>query len=133
MKCVILINSKLPKGQAANTCAVIGMSFGKLFPEVIGHDLFDQESNLHRGITSKPVPVLKTGNDILLLTYRRLCNEHPDIVTIPFSETAAKSRSYTEYEQRLSQTESKELTLYGLGIYGNADIVANYTSELKLF
>lgn len=58
-KCVMIIDENLPLGLIANTAAIMGISLGKEFPEVVGLDVIDQSGNLHPGIIEFPVPILK--------------------------------------------------------------------------
>jgi len=134
MKFVILINNNLTKGIAANTCAVIGMTLGKLVPEVIGKNLVDKNKNVHPGITSKPVPVLKSNEDVIKKIYLEIQNRNSKtIITVPFSQTAQRSKNYKDYANALSVQKTSEIIFNGLGIYGKKEIIEEYTKELKLF
>ncbi len=59
LKCVMVIDNRLPAGLIANTAAILGISLGRNMPQVVGADVHDQDGGLHPGIIEFPVPILK--------------------------------------------------------------------------
>lgn len=59
MKIVMVINKELPIGLIANTAAVLGISAGKIYEEIVGDDIQDSDGNIHTGITTKTIPILE--------------------------------------------------------------------------
>lgn len=134
MRIAIIVNRKLRPGPAANACAIIGMTIGRLRPRAIGRAVEDAGGLAHQGITSLPVPILAADEEVLKRLFLEASKESSDrIVAIPFSETARVSRTYDEYEERLSRTGFDELSLCGLGLCGDPDEVRRLTSSLALF
>lgn len=43
LKTVMIVNKELPVGLIANTTAVLGISLGNLFPDIVGHDIQDAD------------------------------------------------------------------------------------------
>lgn len=41
LKCVMVVDESMPLGIIANSTAVMGVTIGKLFPEVVGQDVID--------------------------------------------------------------------------------------------
>ena len=46
-KCVMVIDERLPVGVIANTAAILGITLGKQFPEVVGADVTDASGCTH--------------------------------------------------------------------------------------
>ena len=40
-KCVLVIDEAMPRGLAANTAAILGITWGRLRPELVGEDVTD--------------------------------------------------------------------------------------------
>jgi len=59
LKCVMVVDEAMPQGIIANSTAVMGVTIGKLFPEVVGQDVVDQTGYRHQGIIEFPIPILK--------------------------------------------------------------------------
>ena len=57
-KCVLVIDEAMPRGLAANTAAILGITWGRLRPELVGEDVTDAAGAIHPGIIRTPVPVL---------------------------------------------------------------------------
>ena len=133
MKLVIIINSSLPKGLCANTAAIIGMSIGKLNPEFIGYDIKSHEDVTYSGITSRPVPVLKTDEQNLKEIFKNISVNHSETITsIPFTKTAQMSKTYDDYSEKLKKSNIENLDLNGLGLIGPKDIIDKITDGMKL-
>lgn len=64
-KCVLVIDGALPAGVAANTAAILGITLGKRFPEIVGPDVADAAGRVHTGITGSPIPILKGDRALL--------------------------------------------------------------------
>lgn len=65
MKCVMIINEKLPRGLIANTSAVLALSIGDKIKGIIGEDVTDQDGQLHRGITQLSIPLVNYGPNLV--------------------------------------------------------------------
>ncbi|MBN1501689.1 MAG: DUF2000 domain-containing protein [Spirochaetes bacterium] len=134
MKQIILINRNLTPGIAANTCAVIGMTFGKLNPEIVGCDISDKSNFVHSGITAFPVPVLSANSDEIREIYKKVQNEFNGIIqAVPFTKIAQSSKNYEEYRYRMSQTDISEIEFNGLGLRGDKKTINQLSGHMKLF
>ena len=49
-KCVLVIDEAMPRGLAANTAAILGITWGRLRPELVGEDVTDAAGAIHPGI-----------------------------------------------------------------------------------
>ena len=130
-KCVIVIDENLPTGIIANSSAALSMSIGKTHPELVGHDLIDNEGNHHKGITQIAIPILKGGNK--LHTMRRAVREHEDDLTIiDLIDATSTTVSYAEYAQKMQETPIQNLVYYGIALYGKKKIINKLTGSLGL-
>ena len=55
----VVYDEQLPLGIIANTAAVMGITFGKTMPEVVGAVVRDESGHTHLGIIEFPVPILR--------------------------------------------------------------------------
>ena len=132
MKVVMILNSDLGPGLAANTAAVLGISLGHSDPSIIGPDLYDRTQTLHPGITRQNVPVLTADTPAMKTIFNR-GRTIPDLEVIGFNTIAHKSRDYETYTQNLARAQTRELEFSGLCIKGDAAAVNTLTGSLKLY
>lgn len=132
-KCVLIVDGHLPIGLAANTAAVLAMSLGRLHPELIGADLFDQDGQMHPGITTTVLPILKSQPEQLVDIARRV-RELPsgEVLMIDVTTTAQQSKTYEEYQSALSTSSTTDLTYIGLCLFGHAPRIKSLTGSLAL-
>jgi hypothetical protein len=74
MKCVMVINHKLPLGLIANTAAVLAVSIGHKINDIVGEDVKDQDGYLHSGITQVSIPLLKGDNELIHSIRQKILN-----------------------------------------------------------
>lgn len=133
MKIVMIINKELPIGLIANTAAVLGITAGKMFSEIVGHDNFDADGNVHSGITTKTIPILSgTKAQIKSIRDRLYGEDYLDSTVIDFSEVAQKSLDYDAYTALLANSESADIDYLGICIYGPMRKVNKLTGYLGL-
>lgn len=132
MKCVMIIDDTLEQGMIANISAVLALSLGNKSCVSIGQDTIDASNNLHEGIISTPVPILKGNNKLLSKIRNELFINNSDIVVIDYSHLANSIHNYQEYVEISSKTKSEEYSYLGLALYGPKKIINKYTGSLPL-
>ncbi|MDF2871067.1 MAG: hypothetical protein K0R05_2642 [Anaerocolumna sp.] len=133
MKCVMVIDSELPNGIMANTASILGITLGKQFPELVGEDVIDGSSQVHLGITTIPVSMLRGDNIILKSLRKRLYEpEFNDLLVVDFSDVAQSCNIYSEYVSKAAVTEEEKHNYYGVAIYGNKKKVNKLTGSMPL-
>ncbi len=133
MKCVMIINAKLPVGLIANTSAVLALSIGERIQGIIGEDVPDKDGSLHRGITTLPIPLLKGESDSIRAIRNKLLTANTDdIFFVDFCDLAQQSKNYEEYRAKLQQSSSAQLTYLGIAIYGPSEKVRKLTGNIGL-
>ena len=129
-KCVILLPSGLGAGVAANIAAILGVTLGKLRPDLVGPDVFDQEGGCHRGIIAFPIPVLSAQAELLRELRGKALAE--GLTAVDFSDLAQGCRTYEEFTEKLSGRTEGELVYLGLALYGERKKIDHLTGNLPL-
>ena len=131
-KCVLVIDQDLPLGVMANTIAVLSLSLGKLFPEMIGDNFNDQSGNMHHGITTIPIPILKAAGSLLKDMRQAIQAYTPNVTIIDLIHATRTTKSYADYVQNFTHTESQNLEYLGLALYGEKKSINKFTGSLGL-
>ena len=131
-KFAILISEEIPFGLVANTAAVLSLSLGKEHPELIGPDLVDANRNIHKGITTINIPILKTTEQRLREIRDGLRSYGSEISIVDFTNAAQTTRTYEEYAKKLIETPIDDIKYLGIAIYGEKKLVTKFTGSLPL-
>lgn len=132
-KCVMVIDEKLPLGLIANTAAIMGITLGEKFPEVVGKDVMDKNAHEHLGIIEFPVPILKGNADGIKEIRQRLYDEaFSDVLCIDFSDVAQSCKTYDEFIGKMKDVDSEDLNYLGVCICGTKKKVNKLTGSLPL-
>jgi len=132
-KCVMVIDEDLPFGIIANTAAVMGVTLGKCFPNIVGANVFDKTDKCHLGIIEFPIPILK-GNSAFIkeLRERLYSPEFSELTVIDFSDLAQSCKVYDEFIEKIAGVSETELNYYGIAMYGNKKLVNKLTGSIPL-
>lgn len=132
-KCVVLVDAGLPVGILANTAAILGITLGKMMPEVVGEDVIDGSGRGHLGIIEFPVPVLKgTPEQLREIREKLYREEFWDLTVADFSDLAQGCKTYEEYVGKIRSTPGSELRLFGLAICGDKKKINRLTGSMPL-
>lgn len=130
-KCVMIINADLPLGLIANTAAVLSLTIGSKVESIIGPDIYDGSGAKHVGITTTPIPILKSNADEIKRLREEAANlDH--LFVVDFSDVAQATKTYDEYTQKIGSTQAPELTYLGIAIYGHKKSVNKLTGNMPL-
>ena len=132
-KCVLVIDEAMPRGLAANTAAILGITWGRLRPELVGEDVTDAAGAIHPGIIRTPVPVLAGGPGVFQALRRRLAGpEFSDVAAVDFTDLAQSCRTYGEYIEKMAAAAPEDLRYLGLALRGPRRQVGRLTGRLPL-
>lgn len=132
-KCVMIIDEALPLGIVSNTAAVLGMTLGKHFPDIVGTDVTDKSGIVHIGITEIPIPILKGSTELIREIRQRLCDkEFEDVTSVDFSDMAQSCKTYDEFVKKIAETEEIDLRYLGIGIFGVKKKINKLTGNIPL-
>lgn len=133
-KCVLVLDGHLPSGMIANTAAILGITLGKLMPEVVGSDVADRDGNGHAGIIEFPVPVLRAEPEKLREIRRKLyLPEFRELTAVDFSDLAQSCKTYEEFIGKMAEAPEGGLSYLGIAICGAKKKVNKLTGNMPLF
>jgi len=131
-KCVIIIDQNLSQGPMANTAAVLSVSLGKQFPQLIGEDLLDHLNTRRHGISTIAIPILKSTSSHLAQMRETLKEYETDLTVIDLTTHTQSTRSYQEYAIKLKTTPVDQLQYQGIALYGSKKLVNKFSGNLPL-
>ena len=133
IKCAMVIDAALPVGVIANTAAILGITLGKQFPDLVGQDVLDASNHKHLGIVTIPVPILKGSGDTLRTLREQLLHaDFSDVAVVDFSDVAQGCRTYDEYTQKSSTTSEQAYAYLGIALCGEKRKVNKLTGSIPL-
>lgn len=132
-KCVLVADAALPAGVLANTAAILGVTLGARLPRLVGPDVTDGSGQLHPGIITLPIPVLKSNAAGLRALRIRLRDPaFQPVFTAAFSDVAQRCRTYPDYIASAARKEERQFTYRALLLLGPRDLVSKLTGSLPL-
>ena len=131
-RCAIVIDPSLPLGVIANTAAVLTLSLGRHYPNLIGGDLEDSTGDTHLGITTIAIPILKGSGERLRQMRKALRRDTDQLTVIDLIGATRTTRNYADYAQAMRETPANQLDYLGLALCGPSKLVSRYTGSLGL-
>lgn len=131
-KCVIVVDSALGLGHAANAVSVIGVSLGRSINGLVGPDMQSRDQVNYPGVIYAPLPILLSSNEQLQALHEKALADE-EIYTMPFSALAQSCRTYQEYETRITEADSSAIELVAIGLIGPQKKIRKLTGNLPLF
>lgn len=133
MKCAILIDEELPLGLIANTASVLSLTIGEKVKGLIGYDLQDNVGRTHAGITTLPIPILKSKKEALRALREKLYGEmYHECLIVDFTNVAQRTKTYDDYAKQISETPAENLSYLGIAIYGPKKKVNSLVGNIGL-
>lgn len=129
---VLTLVDDLPAGLTVNAGALLGITLGRLFPEVVGHDVTDASGVVHPGISTRTVPVLKASTERLAHLAGK-ARATPGVTTVDVTDTAQRARTYDDYARRLADGPTAAHRVLGLALHGPETAIRSLTGDLPLY
>lgn len=129
LKLVIIINSSLGIGLAANRAAVLATGLAAHVPNMIGQNLKTKDGITILGFTQIPIPILASRPDTSFLELAKK-SEKLGCKVIVFLTRAQGMRSYKEYKISVAQINFADLDIDAIAIYGDQKSVTKVTGNL---
>lgn len=129
-RCVIVVDSNLPAGKAANAAAVIALTLGKRHPYLAGEDLVDASGCAHPGLIPIGIAVLGVPGERLPELRARALDRGVDVVDFP--SQGQDTNDYQEYGSRVSKVPTEDLAYVGVGVFGTRKAVSKVIGHVPL-
>lgn len=133
LKAVIIVDAELPPGVITNTAAILGMSLGKKYPEIVGRNLINKDKEIHEGITIIGLPILSADKEKLKSIRDNAKQFENQIFEVNVLNLTRSTRSYEEYAEKLEQVANQDLEYQGILLYGEKKAINKLTGNLSLF
>lgn len=133
LKAVIIVDEELPSGVITNTAAILGMSLGKKYPEIVGRNLINKDKEIHEGITIIGLPILSADKEKLKSIRDNAKQFENQIFEVNVLNLTRSTRSYEEYAEKLEQISNQDLEYQGILLYGEKKAINKLTGNLSLF
>lgn len=133
VKCVIVLDAEQVPGVRANTAAILGITLGARFPQLVGPDARDASGCLHPGIITTPVPILKSDGEGLRQLRAKL--DEPKFQSVwkaDFSDVAQSCQTYPDYLAHAAVTAEAGHHYLGLVLCGEKKLVSKLTGSMPL-
>jgi hypothetical protein len=131
-KLVVVLDGGAPLGLAINAGALLGITLGRRFPDIVGPDVVDASGAVHPGISTRPVPVL-TASTQRLGDLAGKARTEPEVTVVDITATAQRARTYAEYTRRLAEQPTEEQQVVGLALHGPQAVLTSLTGDLPLY
>lgn len=129
IKIVIVVDSSLGIGLAANRAAVLATGLAAHVPDMIGENLKTKDGKTLLGFTQIPISILASKSDTSFLELAKK-SEELRCKVIVFLTRAQGMRSYEEYKNSVAQTNYAELDIDAIAIFGDSKSVTKVTGNL---
>jgi hypothetical protein len=130
MRCVAVIDSTLPIGNAANAAAVMALTMGKLQPQLAGEPVIDASGQAHPGLIPIGIPVLGAPPDELATVRGNAVAAGLAVVDFPVQ--GQQTNDYAEFLRLVSKADATTLRYLGVMIYGAKKQVSRIVGRYSL-
>lgn len=130
MRCVAVLDSALPSGNAANAAAVMALTMGARQPHLAGAPLIDGAGDAHPGLIPIGIAVLCAPADELPRMREKAIAAGLEVVDFP-----TQGQETTDYERLRSlmrETAPEAMRYLGVMIYGERKKVSRLVGRYAL-
>ncbi len=130
-RCVIILNTGLSIGKAANAAAVLALTVGQRHPALVGAPLVDAAGRSFPGLVSVGISVLSASAASLCKMAAQAAPELIDCVVFP-----RDGQGTTDYMQLLDVVATGDLAnmeMSGIALIGDKKLVRKMTAEFNLW
>ncbi|MDR5774804.1 DUF2000 domain-containing protein [Caballeronia sp. LP006] len=129
-RCVIVVDSELPPGRAANAAAVLALTVGQRHPSLVGAPLVDASGHAHPGLIPIGIAVLAADQDTLSALRAKAAAASCDVVTFPVQ--GQQTTDYDAFRDAVASVETEALRYVGLALIGDKKPVSKAVANLGL-
>lgn len=129
-RCVIIVDSALPVGRAANAAAVIALTIGQRHPGLVGAPLVDAGRHAHPGLIPIGIAVLAADQDTLSTLWQKGRAAGCDVVDFPVQ--GQETTNYDAFRDAVAGFATEALRYVGVALIGDKKPVARIVANLAL-
>ena len=131
LKWVVVVNSGLPVGLAANAAVCVTAATAAAVPGLLGIDVADAEGAMHPALPWVGCPVL-TADTATLQGIRARAAGYPDTFVADMPGVAQRTLVYAEYAAVVSKTGAQQMNYSAVSIVGPRNRVGKIVGQLPL-
>ena len=130
-RCVIVVDSTLPPGRAANAAAVLALTIGQRHPGLVGAPLLDVKGQTMPGLIPIGISVLAaTQNELGALAS---AGDAAGFDVLRFPVAGQQTKNYMEFLAAVAQVERAALHYVGIALVGGKKPISKLVGRLVLF
>ena len=129
-RCVIVVDSGLAPGRAANAAAVLALTIGQRHPGLVGAPLLDAKGQTMPGLIPIGISVLAATQDELGVLASAGDAAGVDVLRFPVE--GQQTKNYTEFLAAVSQVERVALRYVGIALVGGKKPISKLVGKLAL-
>jgi len=129
-RCVIVVDSALPPGLAANAAAVVALTIGQRHPGLVGAPLVDASGHSHPGLIPIGIAVLGATQDELSAIRQKGADAGCDIVDFPVQ--GQQTTNYAAFREAVAGVPAPDLRYVAVALIGERKPLGKVVSKLGL-
>lgn len=129
-RCVVVVDSALPPGRAANAAAVLALTIGQRHPDLVGAPLVDALGQDMPGLIPIGISVLAADQDELRVLAGAGDAAGFDVLRFPVQ--GQQTKNYAEFLAAVAQAERSQLHYVGIALVGDRKPISKLVGKLAL-
>lgn len=129
-RCVLIMQRGLPIGRLVNACAILSITIGQRYPQIVGSPWSDNSGISHAGITRIGIPVLTALPEELKTIREKARSSCCEVVDCP--TFAQRTMNYEEFVSEMQACAPEEIDYLGLALIGEKRTISTITKKLGL-
>ncbi len=129
-RCVVVVDSALPPGRAANAAAVLALTIGQRHPGLVGAPLIDAQGQSMPGLIPIGISVLAAPEDELGALASAGDAAGFDVLRFPVQ--GQQTKNYAEFLAAVAQVERPALRYVGIALVGDKKPISKLVGKLAL-
>ena len=129
-RCVIVVDTTLGAGHAANAAAVIALTIGARHPGLVGPALADASGFEHPGLIPIGIAVLSAQQSELNTLRQKGLESGCDVIDFPVQ--GQQTTNYQAFSDAVREVAPDHLRYVGLALVGEKKTIAKLVAPLRL-
>ncbi len=129
-RCVIVVDSELSVGRAANAAAVIALTVGQRHPSLVGAPLVDASAYEHPGLIPIGISILAAKQEELSTLRGKGVLVGCDIIDFPTQ--GQQTNDYSAFQDAVAQVATEDLRYVGVALVGARKPISKIVANLGL-